>query len=189
VPVEAPEAEQFASIRQQKSIGPRLGPVLDAHGAELARLGGDEFAVLVPDAGGEADVQRIAEAVVTALREPFAVGSLRLSIDASISAAIAPDHGLDGSTLLRCADIAMYVAKRRRVRTVVYRREADGHSQRRLALAHALGESVRTGRVEAHYQPMVSLRDGRITGVEALARLHHPALGTVAPEEFISIPD
>jgi diguanylate cyclase (GGDEF)-like protein len=177
----------FAGDQLLKTIGPRLGKVLEAYGGEMARLGGDEFAVLIPGVQGEADVHGIAEALVTALREPFQVGSLRLSIDASVGAAIAPEHGTDGSALLRCADIAMYAAKRKHVRAIVYRPDADGNSPRRLALAHALGESIRLGRVQVHYQPIVSLPDGRVTSVEALARLNHPELGLVQPEEFVPI--
>jgi diguanylate cyclase (GGDEF)-like protein len=177
----------FAGDQLLKTIGPRLALVLEAYRGELARLGGDEFAVLVPEVQGEAEVHGIAESVVTALREPFQVGSLRLSIDASVGAAIAPDHGSDGSALLRCADIAMYAAKRKHVRAIVYRPGADGNPPRRLALAHALGESIRMGRVQVHYQPVVSLDDGRVVSVEALARLDHPELGAVQPEEFVPI--
>ena len=177
----------FAGDQLLKMIGPRLAPVLASRAGELARLGGDEFAVLLRGLSDEAEVHSVAESLVTALREPFAVGSLRLSIDASVGAAIHPDHCADPSALLRCADIAMYEAKRKRVRALVYHPESDRYSPRRLALAHALGEAIRLGCMRVHYQPIVSLSHRRVTAVEALARLEHPELGQVWPEEFIPI--
>ena len=170
-----------------KLIGPRMQPLLDASNGEIARLGGDEFAMIVRRAGGEDAILATATGFVAALREPFKVGILHLGIDASIGAAIFPAHGRDGSALLRCADVAMYEAKRRGTRAVVYSTVLDRHSPRRLALANALGEAIRTGQIKVHYQPIVSLRERRLEGVEALARWEHPEYGMIQPEEFIPI--
>ena len=177
----------FAGDQLLKLIGPRVDPVLEAHGGELARLGGDEFAMVVRQIHDRTAVEALAADVIAALREPFEAGGLRLCIDASIGAAIFPTHGRDASALMRCADIAMYDAKRKRISVAVYSADDDRHSPRRLALAHTLGEAVRTGRIVVHYQPIVSLKERRICGVEALARWQHPEHGLIQPEEFIGL--
>lgn len=177
----------FAGDQLLKLIGPRLAPVLQAQGGELARLGGDEFAVVVQGAPDSVTVEAVAAGVIDALREPFAVGTLRLGIDASIGAALYPDHGGDASALMRCADIAMYEAKRKHLSFALYSVADDRHSPRRLTLAHALGEAIRCGQIVVYYQPIVDLKERRVRSVEALARWRHPELGLVAPAEFIAV--
>jgi len=177
----------FAGDQLLKLIGPRIAPLLEAHGGEVARLGGDEFALVLPRYGGEAEVQRIARELGDALRKPFQVGLLRLAIDASIGAAIFPGHAQDASSLLRCADVAMYEAKRKGLRATVYSPAMDRYSPRRLALANALDEAIRSGQLAVHYQPIISLKDNRVRAVEALARWTHPEYGAILPEEFVPI--
>ena len=166
-----------------KQIGPRLAPLLDAKHGEIARLGGDEFAMIFRRIGNDSAALAVAADAAAALREPFHVEMLNLGIDASLGAALYPAHGQDASTLLRCADIAMYEAKRRHVRAYVYAPELDRHSPRRLALANAIA----AGEITLDYQPIVALRPRGLAGVEALARWRHPDLGVVEPEEFVPI--
>ncbi len=177
----------FAGDQLLKLIGPRLQPLLAARGGELARLGGDEFAVILSGCPDAAAAAAIAHEVITSLREPFEVGSLKLGIDASVGASIAPTHGLDASTLMRCADVAMYEAKRKGLHASVYDAALDRYSPRRLALANALGEAVRNGEVYVEYQPIVRLADRSVAAVETLARWRHPQYGDVAPDEFIPL--
>ena len=177
----------FAGDQLLKLIGPRLAPILAARDGELARLGGDEFAIIARNCPDRASAQRLATELIDALREPFPVGQLRLGIDASVGAAICPTHGSDASTLMRCADVAMYEAKRKGLRAAVYDVSLDRYSPRRLALANALGEAVRNGEVRVEYQPILSLRERRVAGVEALARWHHPEFGLVRPGEFVPL--
>jgi diguanylate cyclase (GGDEF)-like protein len=170
-----------------KQIGPRLAPLLDAKHGEIARLGGDEFAMIFRRIGNDSAALAVAADAAAALREPFHVEMLNLGIDASLGAALYPAHGQDASTLLRCADIAMYEAKRRHVRAYVYAPELDRHSPRRLALANALANAIAAGEITLDYQPIVALRPRGLAGVEALARWRHPDLGVVEPEEFVPI--
>ena len=170
-----------------KLIGPRLKPLLDASLGEIARLGGDEFAVVIRRAGDEDAIRATAAELVAALREPFLIGTLHLGIDASIGAGIFPVHGNDASTLLRCADVAMYEAKRKGLRAQIYSPALDCYSPRRLTLATALDEAIRVGQIKVHYQPIVGLSERRVDGVEALARWQHPEYGTIHPDEFIPI--
>jgi len=170
-----------------KLIGPRLKPLLEASNGEVARLGGDEFAVILQQAGSEDAVQALAIELVAVLREPFPVGTLQLSIDASLGAAIFPTHGSDTSTLLRCADVAMYEAKRKGLRARIFSAELDRYSPRRLESATELGEALRTGQIKVYFQPIVSLDERRLEAVEALVRWQHPRYGLIPPGEFIPI--
>lgn len=170
-----------------KRIGPRLAPILDAAHGQIARLGGDEFAIILCRAGSEESVQAVAMRLAGALRKPFHIGSLHLSVDVSIGISMFPAHGDDPTTLLRCADVAMYDAKRKRLRTQTYSTALDNHSPRRLALATALGEAIRLRAIRLHYQPIVSLRERRLEGVEALARWQNVEFGSIPPDEFIPI--
>jgi diguanylate cyclase (GGDEF)-like protein len=177
----------FAGDQVLKLIGPRLEPVLGRSDGELARLGGDEFAVILRRCGDADAAAAVAQEVLASLREPFEVGSLRLGIDASVGASLAPAHGVDASTLMRCADAAMYEAKRKRLRAAVYDAALDRYSPRRLALANALGPAVADGEVYVEYQPIARLADRAVATVEALARWRHPEYGEVAPDEFIPL--
>ena len=81
----------------------------------------------------------------------------------------------------------MYEAKRKGLRAQIYSPALDRDSPRRLALATALGEAIRGGQIEVHYQPIIDLREGHVDGVEALARWRHPEYGVIHPDEFIPI--
>jgi diguanylate cyclase (GGDEF)-like protein/PAS domain S-box-containing protein len=170
-----------------KQIGPRLTPVLAAVDGQIARLGGDEFAVIVSKVGDDGVALAIANDMVAAVRQPFRIGALQLGVDASVGVAHFPSSGRDASSLLRCADVAMYEAKRKRLPAVAYHPELDRQSPRRLALAHALNEAIRTGQLGLHYQPILRLCDRRLAGVEGLARWRHAEFGEIGPDEFIPI--
>jgi diguanylate cyclase (GGDEF)-like protein len=177
----------FAGDQLLKLVGPRLSPALRSRGGEIARLGGDEFALVVPRCASEDEAQALARDLGDTLRKPFQVGQLRLAIDASIGAALFPAHAQDASSLLRCADVAMYEAKRKGLHAAVYSPALDRYSPRRLALANALDEAIRGGQLAVHFQPIVSLKDRRVRAVEALARWTHPEFGAILPEEFVPI--
>jgi len=177
----------FAGDQLLKLVGPRLSPLLQARGGEIARLGGDEFAIVVPRCASEEEALALARELGDALRRPFQVGLLRLAIDASIGAALYPAHGHDASSLLRCADVAMYEAKRKGLHSSVYSAALDRYSPRRLTLANALDEAIRSGQLAVHYQPIVSLRERKVRAVEALARWTHSEYGAIQPEEFVPI--
>ena len=177
----------FAGDQLLKLIGPRLAPLLAARGGELARLGGDEFAVIVRGCRDPRAALAVANEMIACLRTPFEVGMLKLGIDASVGAAIAPAHGFDASTLMRYADVAMYEAKRKGLHAAVYDPALDRYSPRRLALANALGEAVRAGHIHVEYQPLARLADRSVECVEALVRWRHPEYGDVAPDEFIPL--
>ncbi|HEY0583324.1 MAG TPA: EAL domain-containing protein, partial [Chloroflexota bacterium] len=168
-----------------EQLGQRLGSVLRASDT-IARLGGDEFAVLLPTATVE-DARQIAERLLQVLDEPFALGGLQLEIDASIGMALSPEHGSDADSLLRHADVAMYVAKRGATGHALYTADQDQHSPMRLAMVSELRRAIDQDELSLYFQPKVSLRDGTVTCAEALVRWTHPRHGLLGPDQFVPI--
>ena len=164
-------------------IGPRIEQLLDRD-YTLARLGGDEFALLA-DRTLDDDGGALAESVLAAFRDPFDIAGLKIRVGASIGIALSPDHGRDTSTLMRCADIAMYNAKKGAGGFARYRSELDEHTPRKLALITDLADAVAQCKLILHYQPIVRLADGAVHGVEALVRWPHPDYGLIMPNQFI----
>jgi diguanylate cyclase (GGDEF)-like protein/PAS domain S-box-containing protein len=146
----------------------------------VARLGGDEFAILFERLGGE-DVDTVLHRIAGALLEPVAIEGHLLSVRASFG--VVDGHGGDDAgTLLRQADIAMYDAKDRGEGG--YQWYQPGMEERS-RLAAGLQTALAEGQLVLHYQPVVTLPEGRITGVEALVRWQHPTEGLLAPGAFI----
>jgi len=153
----------------------------------VARIGSDTF-VMVLSGGKISQATGTAQRLIELLSLPFRTGQLDLMITASIGVALSPAHGVDFDTLLKCADAAMHRAKQQgRNHYVVFSEEMHLRSARNLILETELRHAIDRGELQLHYQPQVSLVDGRVTGVEALLRWHNPNLGTVSPAEFIPI--
>ena len=153
----------------------------------VARIGGDTF-VMVLSGGEISEATGTAQRLIELLSLPFRTGQLDLMITVSIGVALSPAHGVDFDTLLKCADAAMHRAKQQgRNHYVVFSEEMHLRSARNLILETELRHAIDRGELQLHYQPQVSLVDGRLTGVEALLRWHNPNLGTVSPAEFIPI--
>ena len=152
-----------------------------------SRIGGDEFAVLLEGYSDELAAAAVAERILSAVREPMVVHGREMRIDASIGIALAVD-GEAAEDLLRNADAAMYVAKKGgRGRYQIYDAQAHQNVLERLDLVAELKHALNLGEFELHYQPIVSLDDGRISGVEALIRWQHPTRGTLPPLSFIAV--
>lgn len=168
-----------------QQIGPRLQGVL-RDSDTVARLGGDEFAVLLPSTGiGGASL--VARKILEALEAPFLVEGQALIVGASIGIAIFPEHGSDSQSLMRRADVAMYLAKRTSSGHAVYASDQDQYSAHRLALLGQLRQGIEHGELVLHYQPQVDLRTQQARGVEALLRWMHPQRGLLSPDEFIPL--
>jgi diguanylate cyclase (GGDEF)-like protein len=152
-----------------------------------ARLGGDEFAFLIPAATSVEEVTSITERLMESVGAAMEIDTMALTVRASVGVALAPIHGLDSATLLKKADVAMYTAKSSSRRVSIYEASMDNSSARRLALATDLGRAIEADELELWYQPIADVTSGIISGFEALLRWPHPALGFVAPDEFIPI--
>jgi diguanylate cyclase (GGDEF)-like protein len=168
-----------------RQIGPRLADVL-RDGDTLARLGGDEFAVILHP-GDEAAASAAGLRLRVALEQSFAVGGIRVHIDASVGIAMFPDHAREGVGLLQRADVAMYEAKRTRTGHEVYLPERDRHSRERLELLGELRDALDAGELVLHYQPKAEIATGAVRGVEALVRWAHPVRGLLMPDEFLPL--
>ncbi len=161
----------------------------------FARLGGDEFAVLLPRSG-EAEGLALAREVVSAAREPFALATARLTVDASVGVATTTAGPEGRGDLLRMADIAMYAAKGSPNRVCTPADAVDAHlGETRLALLSRLRDGLTgapaaraaSGRVEVLLQPKVDLSDESLVGVEALARWREPDGTLLPPHEFLPL--
>lgn len=156
----------------------------------IARLGGDEFTVLISDVSDEKHVDKIAEKLISDLAsKPLDLGGIQLSISASLGVAMYPQDGADSDTLLRHADIAMYVAKKTgKNRYAFFTEEMNESLKGTIEIERDLKEAIHLGnQVKLYYQPIVNLQTTELVGVEALVRWIHPTKGIIPPNEFIPI--
>ena len=158
----------------------------------VARLGGDEFGIIGKAGSGPdrlADAaSTLADRIITAIQAPIDLGDHTVDVGASIGIALCPADGIDPDTLLHCADIAMYQAKRDgRGKWRFFEGSMDAEIRRLAQLESDLRHAIVEERIEPYYQPLVNLADGRLVGFEILARWDHPERGFVAPDEFIPI--
>ena len=156
-----------------------------AGGRLLARLGGDEFALVT--AGAE-DLEPSTTALLDALAgAPLQVGPTPLTVTASAGLIERPAAVIEVDELLRSADIALSWAKSDgRNRWSWFDHDRNAADTARWSLAAELPGAVRDGALEVHYQPMVTLSDGRVRAVEALVRWRHPRYGLLLPGRFIA---
>ncbi|WP_409362801.1 EAL domain-containing protein [Bradyrhizobium diazoefficiens] len=170
-----------------KAIASRIRACLKP-GDLIARLGGDEFAVIQTKIESSADVLSFVTRVHEAIRLPYHCLGHQLSTDASIGIALAPQDGADLDQLIKNADLAMYGAKAEGRRTYrFFVPEMDACAKARLTMEQDLRQALIDGGFEIHYQPLVNLRSGEVSGCEALLRWRHPERGMVSPAEFIPI--
>ena len=154
----------------------------------LARWGGDEFVLLLPGVQDSATAVTVAQRCLAALKEPFSIEEQSLHITVSIGISVSPDASAEAETLLKNADTAMYKAKARGGNChVLYSAEMSAGARSRLSLENALFHAIERDELLLHYQPLISSRSGRISGVEALLRWHHPDHGMIPPGQFIPL--
>lgn len=154
----------------------------------LARLGGDEFAILLEDIQTLSEATKLAERIKESLKSPFHLGIHEVFTSVSIGIAFSEPNLVSSEDLLRNADIAMYKAKA--LGTSKYELfDEKLHVQvvNRLRLETDFHHSLDRGEFRLHYQPIMSLVDGRVIGFEALVRWQHPQRGNVSPESFIAL--
>jgi diguanylate cyclase (GGDEF)-like protein len=156
----------------------------------VGRLGGDEFVVLCRDCDVEG-AQSLAVRFQDSFAEPFQLGGRPVGLSASIGVATSAPGETPvrrSHDLVRDADLAMYAAKaagRNRIR--VFTHDLRQAAQRRALLAAELREAIETSQLVLHYQPVLHLPTGEVTGMEALVRWRHPERGMVAPADFVPL--
>ena len=153
----------------------------------VARTGGEEFTVLLHQISESEDAERVAAGILQGLSEPFRLNGFDIDLTASLGIAIYPDHGTDAAALWRDADTAMYRAKKSGGNQYMYvSQEISASTIEAAEMEKHLRRSLKDGGLELYYQPQYT-RDGQLCGLEALIRLHHPLLGLIYPDRFISI--
>jgi diguanylate cyclase (GGDEF)-like protein len=180
----------------------RMAGTLDDQ-AIISRKGGDRFFILLPHLLAVADVHRMAEGLLTMLRDPFEVQGREVYLSISIGIVTCPADGDTIATLLAHADAAMHRAKEMGGgRIERYAPAMEAASRVRLGLEGALRKALKNGEFLLHYQPQYQLRaerivgdegllhdrvSSRLVGAESLIRWRHPGRGLVSPMEFIPL--
>ena len=169
------------------AVSERLQQLLPAGGV-AARLGGDEFAMLVPVEHGSEGLTRLAQAVIAAISEPVSWNQNDLKVGATVGVAVVAAEHVDSDAVLHAADLAMYQGKKDgRGNYRFFRSTMDEELRARARTEAELRIAIETGAIEPFYQPVVSLPEKTIVGVEVLARWRHPERGLIGPAEFIPV--
>jgi len=154
----------------------------------VARLGGDEFAIVQVAAGRPRIITSFAARLLDALAAPYNIDGQQVIVSVSIGIALAPTDGTVPDTLMKQADLALHRAKADGGGVYRFFEAAmDARMQARRALELDLRKAIAAGDFELHYQPIVGLQTGRVTGCEALVRWNHPERGLIPPLEFIPL--
>ena len=154
-----------------------------------ARFGGDEFAVLLENVENSHEAAATAERILEALGVPLMAGHKELTLRCSLGISVAePTSGPEADEMIRDADAAMYIAKRDgKGGYRLFEPAMHEGVLARLELRTDLQRAIATEQLELHYQPVVRLSDGTVTGVEALLRWRHPERGFISPDVFVPI--
>jgi predicted signal transduction protein with EAL and GGDEF domain len=154
----------------------------------VARLGGDEFAMLLTGNDAHIRAEFVANCVIEAVNAPVELDGHYILPATSIGIAIGPDHGDDADTLLRNADLALYVAKHNgRNRFAAFAPGMDVAAQARRQLETDMRNALASDQLRLVYQPLVDINTREVSGYEALLRWEHPERGTVMPVDFIPV--
>jgi diguanylate cyclase (GGDEF)-like protein len=154
----------------------------------LARLGGDEFAIVVPSFANRSALEALASGIILAIAQPYEIDGYRIRSSVSIGIAIGPQDGQTVDDILMAADLALYSVKATaRGSFKFYEKAMNRDLNDRRQIETDLREAIERGELELHYQPVINLRRGCVTGFEALARWRHPAKGMVPPALFIPV--
>jgi diguanylate cyclase (GGDEF)-like protein len=165
------------------AMGQRLGSVL-RRGDTAARLGGDEFAILV-EGLSQADTTVMTRRVVDELSDTYPSSSGPVTVTVSVGLATSQQSAISAE-LMRYADLALHAAKEMGKHAWHgFEPDLQAGMIQRLERRTGLLEALAGNQFEVHYQPIVDLSDGSLSGLEALARWKHPVRGTVPPSEFI----
>ncbi|WBB81257.1 bifunctional diguanylate cyclase/phosphodiesterase [Micromonospora sp. WMMD882] len=171
-----------------RDIAGRLGALTDPRIDLVARLDSDRFAILVRDTTCAEDTIKIADQALATLAAPFSVNGTEVPLTAS--AGVAEGAVADGAaaTLMRASEIALHWAKADGKATLRrFDQDRSDADAARYRLSAAMPAALRRGEFTAAYQPIASLRSGRLAGVEALARWRHPQLGLLSAARFIEL--
>jgi diguanylate cyclase (GGDEF)-like protein/PAS domain S-box-containing protein len=170
-----------------RGVAKRLRSTLREEDA-VARLNSDEFAILQGGVARPEDAVLLAKRLLEAIADPYLLDGHSVVIGASIGIAMSPGDGDDSEKLLKSADMALSRAKADfRGTFSFFESEMDARAQSRRKIEIDLRDAIQNSQLQPHYQPLVDLSTGRITGFEALVRWPHPERGMISPGEFIPV--
>lgn len=157
-------------------------------GDVVARLGGDEFVVMAQEVSEIGQVAAVARKILSSATEPISIAGQECRVSASVGIAMYPTDAQDEQTLMKNADMAMYLAKEKGKNNYqFYSKDIRSQSLEKMVLETNLRGAMERNEFTLHYQAKLDLKSEKITGVEALLRWDNPELGSVPPAQFIPV--
>jgi diguanylate cyclase (GGDEF)-like protein len=154
----------------------------------VARLGGDEFAIIQRHVRNRQDAHTLAQRLCDAMKEPFVIDGMSVTIGASVGVAFAPQDATNAEDLNKAADLALYEAKSSgRSQVKLFDAAMSEATRERRQLEADLDAALSNSTLDLHYQPIFCLQTSALVGYEALARWQHPTRGFIPPIKFIQI--
>lgn len=154
----------------------------------LARLGGDEFVILCQDLSQDVQPSHLARRIQTDFAEPILIEGSALTITVSIGIAVYGEHAHSAIDLMKCADIAMYRAKKEgRNKSQFFSHELQEALLLQLQIEKDMRKALIQNQFVVYFQPQINADDGTLGGLEALLRWEHPTLGVLLPSYFLEV--
>lgn len=154
----------------------------------ICRFGGDEFVILLPGITDHDACRQFAETIIAEISKPVLIDGHLIIVGSSVGIALCPENGTELDQLLKMSDVALYETKARgRGNANFYSEELGERIRERRKLEVDLRRAVQRGELNVHYQPLIDLKEMRVSCFEALVRWHHPEKGNIPPSEFIPI--
>lgn len=170
------------------TIGERLDTTVSSDTHMVARMGGDEFVILIEDSTDDSQIIELADKVLATLAEPVHLRGHDLAVSASIGIVERAVDNANLPELLQAADITLYRAKAQgKGRWATYDAKLNDQQVTRHTLAATMPAGLERDEFVVDYQPLVSLENGRMTGVESLVRWQHPKYGLLSPGTFVEL--
>jgi diguanylate cyclase (GGDEF)-like protein len=167
------------------SVSLRMKSCLPADGM-ICRFGGDEFVIVLPNASSKTECDKLAQRIIEEVSKPVLIDGNLIIVGSSIGIVMSPEHGNDFDQLLTMADVALYEAKSRGRGIAHFYNDALGEQiKERRKLEVDLRRAVQRGELSVHYQPLIDLKQNKVSCCEALVRWNHPELGPISPAVFI----
>ena len=154
----------------------------------VGRMGGDEFAIVINDAQSRKKVEKLADRIIQAIKEPYMIDQTEIRIGVSIGCAFGPIDGATVDDLILKADLALYQAKDAgRGCARYFSSELQSEQEDRVRLETDLRSAIASKQFHLVFQPLINAKTQKLIGFEALIRWNHPQRGFVPPNVFIPV--